>query len=186
MRVFFALWPDVAVRESLLGIAADCHARCAGRGMRGDTLHMTLAFIGEMAAAQLPEVKAVAGALYVPPFTLTLDRVACWRHNRITHLYPGEAPVTLLHLVAALEAGLKHAGIPFDRRPYQPHVTLLRQADCSAALPQIRPLRWPVSDFVLVQSVSCAQGARYEVLGRWGGPVTASGGGKPGGEVERS
>lgn len=167
VRVFLALWPDAAVRESLQGIAADCHVRCAGRGMRGDTLHMTLAFIGELAAARVPEVKAIASGVRVPPFTLTLDRVACWRHNRIAHLYPGEVPVELPHLVATLVAGLTREGIPFDRKPSKPHVTLLRHANCSAVLPEIQPVRWPVSDFVLVQSVLRDEGAHYEVLGRW-------------------
>ena len=69
--------------------------------------------------------------------------------------------------VPGLEASLAAAGFAFDRRPYVPHITLVRQA--RAAEPaRFDRLDWPCREFVLVQSARAAQGARYEIIGRWG------------------
>jgi len=71
---------------------------------------------------------------------------------------------------------LKALGIDFDKRPYKPHITLLRKADCRKATdsesgnkknPALEPIRWPARDFVLVKSSLRPDGARYEELGRW-------------------
>ncbi len=169
MRVFFALWPDAAVRTSLDAVAGKLHERLGGRRTRPDTLHLTLAFIGEMDSTRLPELMAAAEGVTVPRFEMRFDRCDCWRHNHVAHLAASQSPPDLLKLVVQLETRLSGAGIPFDRRPYVPHVTLLRQADCNAEMtnPAPAPIRWPTRDFVLVRSSLRSGGALYEQLGRW-------------------
>jgi 2'-5' RNA ligase len=49
-----------------------------------------------------------------------------------------------------------------ERRPFAAHVTLVRKARV-AELPPLPAVRWPVSDFCLVQSVR----ATYEPLERF-------------------
>jgi 2'-5' RNA ligase len=46
--VFFALWPTVAERDALAAWQAPLKRLCGGRAMRGETLHNTLVFIGDV------------------------------------------------------------------------------------------------------------------------------------------
>ena len=118
---------------------------------------------------RLPDVFAAAEDIALPQFEVLFDRSDCWRHNHVAHLGASQAPPLLLDLVGQLEARLDAAGITFDRRPYVPHITLLRKANCSREIenPALVPIRWPARDFVLVSSSLHSGGALYQQLGRW-------------------
>ncbi len=169
IRVFFAVWPDAPVRTALDAAAGKLHELRGGRRTRPDTLHLTLVFIGEIDANRLPELLAAAEDVAAPGFDVLFDRADCWRHNQIAHLGASQTPAALLELVNELESRLAASAIPFDRRPYVPHVTLLRKADCNPKMenPALEPIRWPARDFVLVSSSLRSGGALYEQLGRW-------------------
>jgi 2'-5' RNA ligase len=169
MRVFFALWPDAEGRSKLDAVAGKLHAVRAGRRTRPETIHLTLVFIGEIAVERLPDVLAAAAGVSVAKFEVVFDQIDCWRHNRIAHLGAGVSPPALLELVRQLEQRLSDAGIPFDRRRYVPHITLLRKADCSPQMenPALEPIRWPARDFILVRSSLRSGGALYEQMGCW-------------------
>ena len=47
-----------------------------------------------------------------------------------------------------------------------PHVTLLRNS-AGGKVPECKPVRWPISDFVLVASRREADGMHYDVIRRW-------------------
>ncbi len=175
-RVFFALWPDDEVRATLVTASAALRIRHGGRPTRPDSVHLTLVFVGTVEEGRLPELKAMAEALRVEHFDTDYDLVECWRHNHIGCLGASQPPEPLFALVKGLETGLKALGIPFDRRPYKPHVTLLRKADCHKQAdsgeggkenPALGPIRWPARDFMLVKSSLRPDGALYEELGRW-------------------
>lgn len=162
-RLFFALWPDDALRRSLARWSRAAHAVAGGRMTQPRNLHMTLAFLGETDAALMPALREVAAAAAVEPCVLTLDRCAWWKHNRIVWA-GGEAPPALLDAVAGLRAGLDAAGISFDRKAFVPHVTLLRKAS-AAELPQFEPLAWPIGGLALVASEHDAGGPVYRIVG---------------------
>lgn len=165
-RCFFALWPDAAVAEGLHRIAVDAHRSSGGRLMRLDTLHLTLAFLGDIPGGRVLEARRVADAVAVAPFDLMLDRLGYWRHNRI--LWAGGAVPPRLTLVAnALGDGLSDAGFTLDARPFAPHVTLLRDAQCATIPSLSEAITWPVREFLLAASRPTAGGARYEIIGRW-------------------
>lgn len=166
-RLFFALWPDAAVRSALDRLAGELHRLRGGRRTRAETLHLTLVFVGNLPRERLPALQAAAAGIQAPAFTLTLDRTDCWPHNRIAHATASQTPAALLALVAALEQGLSGLGIPFDHRPYKAHVTLVRKADCRRADRPIAPIAWHAREFVLVESALSAEGARYAILGHY-------------------
>lgn len=170
-RVFFALWPEPAVAGALHRLATDCARRFSGRAMRRDTLHLTLAFIGEVETARLGALRAAAERVRGEAFGLCLDRLGFWSHNRI--LWAGStAPApALARLAADLARELAGEGFAIDGgagRPFSPHVTLLRNvAEGRPDLPAMASLRWSAGEFVLVRSRLSSGGSSYETIGRW-------------------
>jgi len=101
------------------------------------------------------------------PFELVLDRAGLWAHNRIAWLGASEMPPELEALVQGLRSALADAGLPFDAKPFVPHITVARKVRPGSVLPALRPIRWPVAGFALVRSVLDRGGSHYAVLGRW-------------------
>lgn len=169
MRLFFALWPDADLRAALDAEAGRLHRVRGGRRTRAETIHLTLAFLGEVERARLPALLEMAAGIRVPRFEVRFDRFDCWRHNRVAHLGASQVPPRLLELVRQLEAGSRQLGLGVERRPYVPHITLLRHADCAPEMTNPAPpeLRWLARDWVLVSSSLRSGGALYEQLGRW-------------------
>jgi 2'-5' RNA ligase len=165
--VFFALWPEDAVRQELARAARLMHGACGGRVTRTDNLHLTLVFLGEVQRKRLDTLREAAAAVRAPAHVLPLERLGWFRRNRVAWAGPGETPRETLELVRRLEAALRQARFHFDARPYEAHITLLRKALCGEALPEIAPIRWPVREFVLVESELNQGGSIYRIIGRW-------------------
>ena len=153
-RVFFALWPDAAERGHLAAWQAPLKSLCGGRAMRGETLHNTLVFIGDVELYGLEALQLAAQEVSGESFELCFDEARYWGHNHIVYAAPRHVPQQLAQLVDALEQRLAAHRFKFDRRDYKPHVTLLRNAHWSdAPLPAMQPVCWQIRDFALVQSV---------------------------------
>lgn len=167
IRLFFAIWPDGKTRELLDQAANQMHATCGGRRTRRETIHITLAFLGDVPADRVDVLRMLAGEVAVPNFELVLTKLGWWKHNKVAWAAPDATPEAMADLVRGLEIGLRAAGFQFDARPYLPHATLVRKANCHQALTLDAPVFWKVEDFVLVRSVTDASGAAYEVIGRW-------------------
>jgi 2'-5' RNA ligase len=168
-RLFFALWPPAAVARRLHDEALSLQRACGGRAMRRETLHLTLAFLGAIPVSRVAAAEAAADAVSAGRFTLELDRLACWKHNRIAWAGCTRTPEALAGLAGDLARNLCTAGFKLDARPFAVHATLVRNADCAASLPALpSPLVWPVEDFALVESHTGPGGSRYEVVRRWG------------------
>jgi 2'-5' RNA ligase len=166
LRLFFALWPDDATRNTLHHTGKWLHKHWGGRAMRRDTLHLTLAFLGRTPAERLDALTACVDSIRAEAFTLNLDQPGCWPHHRIGWLGTGQTPPRYVELVAALNAALQAAGFPVDARPHVPHVTLLRNT-AGGGKPACNPVHWPVGEFVLVASLTEPEGANYAVIRRW-------------------
>lgn len=163
-RLFFALWPDQATRAALDQIAANLHAHWGGRRMHSDTLHMTLAFLGDTPLARLDALRELAASMSGEAFTLTLDRPDCWQHNHVGWLGPASSPPALTEVVADLRQAMLASKFAFDDKRFVPHVTLLRNAQCGPP-PICQPVMWRANDFVLLASRRQQPG--YDVLGTW-------------------
>ena len=139
----------------------------SGIRIRDESIHLTLAFVGDVDSVRLAELLAPPAGLTVTRFTLTLDCWGCWPRNGIAWVGPSRVPDPLRELAAVMEAWLRDAGFETDARPFNPHVTLVRKAQC-APLPDSTPcIEWQVKDFVLVRSTLAPDGSRYEIIGRW-------------------
>lgn len=126
-----------------------------------------MAFIGTVSPGQLAVLRGIGGELRAEAFDLEIDRIGCWPHNRIVWAGCSRVPSRQRRLSDTLARTLEQAGFVLDKRPFTPHVTLVRKARCDnlPELPQAIP--WRVSDFVLVESSLQLSGANYQVLDRW-------------------
>lgn len=168
MRLFFALWPDAGTRNALAATARQFQKACGGRSPPAENLHLTLAFLGNVAAMRLPELRVVADAVIAETFELDLARAGYWRAQRLAWAAPLDCPPALTGLHDQLTDALRLHGFQTERRAFKPHVTLLRDA----APPPLHadsmmPAHWPVRDFVLACSEPASQGVRYRVIGTW-------------------
>ena len=171
LRLFFALWPDAAVRGALARLAAA--AGDHGRPVARDNLHLTLAFLGTLDATRLAAVRDAAARVDAEPFRLTLDRIDRWRRPRLICAVPSAPPDALLRLAGELSEAMRALDLPIERRPFAPHVTLVRRAGGEAPpAPPEAPVTWDVDRFALVASRPSEEGVRYTPLAHW--PVAKS------------
>ena len=165
VRLFFALWPPEPLAVDLAALADRLQPVCGGRPMRADTLHLTLAFLGDLPLAREADALAVAAGVSRPAFELRLDQLGFWRHNGV--VWASARSAALADLAADLAARLRDAGFALERRPFAAHVTLLRRAEREPPDEVRIPVdSWPVDEFLLVRSPGAAGGG-YRPVGRW-------------------
>jgi RNA 2',3'-cyclic 3'-phosphodiesterase len=166
-RLFFAAWPAPAIQAALGKLAQDLKRDCGGRAIPAHNIHLTLAFLGDVARDRLPALEALAAAVTARRFERAVSRVEYWRHNRIAWAGVEQCPEPLQALVAGLERVLAPEGFRFERRPYVPHITLLRDARRAPSPAGLAAIPWQVSRYALVDSVPHERGRVYEVLRDW-------------------
>ncbi|ABI55866.1 RNA 2',3'-cyclic phosphodiesterase [Alkalilimnicola ehrlichii MLHE-1] len=164
-RVFFALWPDEALRDGLARLARSLRG---GRPVPRGHLHLTLAFAGLVTAEQVACLQRAAAGVRAPAFTLRLQTLGGFARARVAHVAPDEQdlPPALPELAGQLNRALVACGVPAERRGFRPHVTLRRDArpprPRSVSLPE-----WSVDRFVLVESGDRGRPGPYRVLAEW-------------------
>ena len=163
--LFFALWPDAKVRRALHQLRQGL-PRHGGREPHVTDLHITLAYLGRISTGQRDCAEQIAGQVRTPPFCLQVDTLGFWRRSGILWCAPAQTPAPLAELVARLSIGLAECGIVLDRRPFRPHITLVRNARHGTAGAWIEPFAWPVTELVLAAGRQ-GQRPRYEILARW-------------------
>jgi len=166
-RVFFALWPEQAVRAQFMQWAKLLHETCDGNISKPGNLHITLAFLGNVEVSRLDELKLLASRIGGSAFSLEFSAPGYWRHNRIAWAAPDQTPPVLSDLVQNIESSLRAARFKFDERPYAPHLTLLRKARWDPPQCALKSVNWKISEFTLVRSNRMASGSHYEIIGRW-------------------
>ena len=162
-RLFFALWPDAQVRVQL----ATLSRHWARRPIADDKLHMTLLFLDRCSDQERACFCQAASKIKSEPFELQMDYLGGWPRAGIQWLGTSRVPGLLSDLVDSLTAVLEPCGFEAERRPFVPHVTLARKVRHPKVKAGLEAIRWPVRDFVLVESAAVKGGARYEVLQRW-------------------
>lgn len=162
-RCFVGLWPDADAAARLVSLVDALgreypHVRRITRA----NLHLTLAFIGDLASDAAQRVALRLRALPVVPFTWTIDSVGSFAGPRVAWA-GGPTPPALQALANTVRALLSAEQVQFDRRPFVPHVTLLRHLPRTAAglaRPIEPPIAWQVGTPVLLRSLA----GRYEEI----------------------
>lgn len=125
MRLFIAIRLSEEMEKSLLDIQGQLR-RLGVRGnyTRPENLHLTLAFIGEY--SEPDKVLEAMSTLSIRPVELRLQGLGSFGELWWAGL---EESAELYGLVRQLRLALAQAGIPFDRKKFLPHITLLRKPE---------------------------------------------------------
>ncbi len=163
MRLFIGLRPSEEFRDAL--VLLQYRIQAAGipaRYLDPSSLHMTLAFIGEWPeniSGILPAVEH--------PFTLTLSHIGLFQEAKV--IWAGVESSEALNLLAQKVRGnLSAAEIPFDPKPFVPHITLGRRPmiprDFRPEEIEIPQAVMTVKDVCLYRSVHEEAGMVYSVI----------------------
>lgn len=162
-RLFFALVPDTETRGRLADISASLPGEL-GRRVRPENLHLTLVFVGSADSELADCLQSRAATVEPPEFCFTLDLLGHFPRSGVLWLGSRERSRPLLDLVGALVAALEPCGFRPERRPFAPHVTLMRKVRRRGRLPELDALEWRVREFVLMESITTDEGVRYQAV----------------------
>lgn len=129
MRLFVALPTAPQLRVGLVPVVDDLRERFDRlRWSRPEGWHVTLAFLGEVAAERVGEVadvldREVAG---VAPFELRSAGAGRFGRGVLWLGVDSDPAGRVTELGERVQAGIETAGLPVERRPVHPHVTLAR------------------------------------------------------------
>ncbi|MEQ1518073.1 MAG: 2'-5' RNA ligase family protein, partial [Usitatibacteraceae bacterium] len=77
-RLYFALWPDDAIRLQLDHQRQNLARESQGRAVFPATLHLTLAFLGDVDTTLMPLIEAVGDQVVGSSFTYNLNVAGCF------------------------------------------------------------------------------------------------------------
>ncbi len=125
MRLFVAIELSEEMKKSL----EDIQGRLRRMGIRGnytrpENLHLTLAYIGDY--SEPDKVLEAMSTLSIRPVELRLQGLGSFGELWWAGL---EESAELYGLVRQLRLALAQAGIPFDRKKFLPHITLVRKPE---------------------------------------------------------
>ena len=161
MRLFIAINLSPEMKNTL----TDAQRAMYHRGVRGnftpeENLHLTLAFIGEYPSADA--VMDALSSVTFTPFDLALDGVGRFGELWWAGLRESAA---LIAVVRRVRRALAEGGIPFDRKRFSPHITLIRKASRDAAGIAIAPETMTVHAISLMSSRRGRNGMIYTEIG---------------------
>lgn len=166
-RLFFALWPDAALRSSLEPRIRALQPDGVGRPQRPDQWHVTLEFLGSVAGPRIDAAVEAAACVGGAPFEISLDAVEHWRRPAVLCLVARTNPPALDEFVRRLRHELARQAFDCERRPFRAHLTLARKVVRPVAVPPFEPLCWPAREFALVESLTDRAGSHYVPLAQW-------------------
>ncbi len=162
-RLFFALWPDDDTRTAIEYLIRQ-FSNTQGVTVTVMNLHLTLAFLGMVDADAQQSIQKCAAGIQIRPFKLRLSECGYFTKSRATFIAPESCPKGLERLVRELGNRLVECGFSVNSHQFRPHVTLLRDSSEPDTLPGLSGVDWQVEKFVLVESITHAEGVEYQVL----------------------
>ena len=165
MRLFIAINLDDNMKQALMLTQEKMkQGKMHGRFTPAENMHLTLAFIGEYPNAD--EVLDALNDITFKPFTLTLDGTGCFGDLWWAGIKKDEGCDALKALVKKIRHALADAGIPFDRKSFSPHITLVRNATTfKPPVLSIHATGMVVDEFSLMRSDFGKNGVVYTEMG---------------------
>lgn len=175
MRLFIALPLPEALTARLI---ASMGGVAGARWQSAAQLHLTLAFLGDVDGARLPDLDAALSAIPMPPIALSAKGVGHFANKGRAHaIWAAAEPAGhLTQLAAKVRRAAQMAGVAVDAHDFVPHITLARLPhsagpidDFLAATAQLATPAYPIRHFALFESHLSADGAQYRCIREYGG-----------------
>lgn len=123
MRLFLAIALDEEIKKTIAGTLHELKkAGVKGTYMPMNNLHMTLAFIGERDSAE--DVKEAMKTLSLKPFRLSSGGMETFGNILVLSVKGGQG---LAAAAKGVRKALDRAEIPYDPKPFKPHITMIRR-----------------------------------------------------------
>jgi 2'-5' RNA ligase len=169
VRLFFALWPDSSLRVRIAHAAAALPTDTRAQRVPSENYHLTLAFVGEVAAAQLAVLQQIGCSQRFTGCTLKFDAMEYWREPRVVVATTRQIPAELHGLWADLQQALTQSQVLrfAPAPPLRAHVTLARKVAQAPVLQAMSPFEWTSRDFSLVRSDTSGAHSVYTVVDTW-------------------
>ena len=130
MRLFVALEIPSAVLENFAALLEALRAVSPQtRWVRAENLHVTLKFIGEVPEAQLPAIRgALTGVRCEQPVALDFRGLGFFPDDKQPRVFWAgiKASPNLKNLAVDVDRASEKVGIPREKCPFSPHLTLAR------------------------------------------------------------
>jgi 2'-5' RNA ligase len=166
-RLFFAFWPDAAVRARLAELGAGLRLEAPARAVPPGNLHFTLAFVGEVAPDVAARVRAIGAAQRGAPCRLRFDAFEYWPKPEVVVAAARVVAPALDRLWHRLHETLAHEGLALNPKRLRPHVTLAGGVAAQPAFAGAPLLDWTVREFSLIRSETAGAHSVYTVVGTW-------------------
>ncbi len=169
MRAFVALELPDEMRSEVAAVSRRLALACEGRFVPYENYHVTLAFLGEIGEAQGADAVGVldTACAGVGPIELRAEGLGKFGRSQNATLWMGLAATPeLVGLAERVRGELSARGLPFEDKPFRPHVTLGRRVRIPRGqLPVLEfPLPAAASRVTLFRSILSQQGAEYKPL----------------------
>lgn len=164
-RLFFALWPDEGAARPLAALSESVALQLEGKPVPRDRIHLTLAFLGEVAPGRAEAARRAAAAVRSSAFDLILDQIGSFRAARVAWAGCAHSPSGLEALQVRLGKELRSREFALEERPFSAHVTLARRISKAIARAPMAPIPWSAREYTLVRSEPGT--GRYTVLETW-------------------
>ena len=173
MRTFIALDLPTEFADDSAALARVLGASVEGRFLPRDTYHLTLAFLGDIddaeAARAMDAIDEACDKLRESeePVLLAPDGLGKFGRPHDATLWLGIVKSPSLDALAAnLREALRACALPFDDKPFLPHITLARRARLPKC--EFPPLAFPLptkaKTLTLYKSTLDREGATYKPL----------------------
>ena len=164
-RLFFALNPDARARRGIASVQR--RLDLPARQVPARNLHLTLAFLGNVETARIPELLTIGSGLGFSPCTLVLNRFGSFPRSGVGWLGSDQLPGALVSFQNVLASRLIEHGFRVDARRWQPHVTLYRNLRKPCGRMSIEAVCWTINGYCLMKSTHTETGLVYDPLGQW-------------------
>ncbi len=136
MRIFVALDLDPAIRERIQKFVEEIRTTAPdARWISGESLHVTLKFIGEHPDAEIAQIEASLRSIQVEAFQISSSGTGFFPTPRAARVFwiGIQAEDGLNRLAKTIDESLARIGIPKEDRAFSPHLTLARTRGESGA-----------------------------------------------------
>ncbi len=165
-RLFFAIDFTPEFKQSINDWSLNLNIN--GRRVDKENYHITLWFLSSIANHRVFDIVDAIECPQIPPFPCKLGATQYWQKSEILFASITEGASELNLLRKNIHRQLTAiTDLPKDKRKYEPHITLAREAKPPVDFPAPQNLSTRVTSFCLMESIPVKSGVYYQTVESW-------------------